>query len=178
MRTLSKKEINGILMKGRMLSSKEITDIMDEFQKNQPEIYQAMYGEPSDAIAEENLEMSSMFLELCFDVIWIYRNAFGKPPTVIEREELVVNSLSLIDVELKSFCNNITMDEAFRASLQKRFIEGIIAAGVQIELLKYLDNEVRKYASFKQERRSAVNLTCGLLLVVVRLMDDLYNKKT
>jgi hypothetical protein len=151
---------------------------MDEFQKNQPEIYQAVYGEPSDAIAEENLEMSSMFLELSFDIIWIYHDAFGKPPTVIGREELFVNSLSLIDAELKSFSNNITMDEAFRTSLQKRFIERIIAAGVQIELLKYLDNEVRKYASFKQERSSTVNLTCGLLLVVVRLMDDLYNKKT
>ncbi|MCX5873053.1 MAG: hypothetical protein NTY51_07435 [Deltaproteobacteria bacterium] len=177
MRTLSKKEINQILTKGRRLSSLQITDILDDFQEDQPEVYQTIYGEPSDAIAEKNPDMASMFLELCFDVIWIYRNAFGKLPTVPVREELVLNSLSLLDLELKSFSDDITMDEAFRSSLQERFINRIVAAGIQIELLQHLDSEVRTYASFKQERSCAINMTYGLLFVVVRLMDDLYDKK-
>ena len=49
MRALSKKEIDRILAKGRMLLDQEITAILDEFQKKQPEIYQAIYGEPSDS---------------------------------------------------------------------------------------------------------------------------------
>ena len=52
MRILSDREVNKILMKGRMLSSKEVTKILDEVQKNQPDIYATIYGEPSDAIAE------------------------------------------------------------------------------------------------------------------------------
>ena len=153
MRALSKKEINRMLAKGRTLSEQEITAILDEFQEKQPEIYQAIYGEPSDAIAEDNSEKASMYLELCFYVIWIYRSAFGKPPIVPDREQLVLNSLSLLDLELKSLCDDMQMDEAFRTNLQKRFIDRSVEAGVQIELLQYLDGEVRKYASFKEERR-------------------------
>jgi len=177
MRPLSKKKINRMLAKGRTLSEQEITAILDEFQKKQPEIYQAIYGEPPDAIAEENPEMASMYLEWCFDVIWIYRSAFGKPPIVPDREQLVLNSLSLLDLELKSLSDEVLMDEAFRTNLQKRFIDRFIAAGEQIELLQYLDGEVRKYASFKRERSTVIDATNNLLFMVVRLMDDMYNKK-
>jgi len=177
MRALSKKEIIRMLAKGRTLSEQEITAILDEFQEKQPEIYQASYGEPSDAIAEQNPEMASMYLEWCFDVIWIYRSAFGKPPIVPDREQLVLNSLSLLDLELKSLSDEVLMDDAFRTNLQKRFIDRFVAAGVQIDLLQYLDGEVRKYASFKRERSTVIDATNNLLFMVVRLMDDMYNKK-
>ena len=177
MRPLSKKKINRMLAKGRTLSEQEITAILDEFQEKQPEIYQAIYGEPSDAIAEENPEMANIYLELCFDVIWIYRNAFGKPPVVPDRKQLVLNALSLLAWELKSLSDEVLMDEAFRTNLQKRFIDRFIAAGEQIELLQYLDGEVRKYASFKRERSTVIDATNNLLFMVVRLMDDMYNKK-
>jgi len=177
MRHLSRKEIDRILAKGRILPVQEVAAILDEFQEKQPEIYQAIYGEPSDAIAEDNSEMADIYLELCFYVIWIYRSAFGKPPIVPDREQLVLNSLSLLDLELKSLCDDVQMDEAFRTNLQKRFIDRFVAAGVQIELLQYLDSEVRKYASFKEERSVAIDLTNIFLFMVVRLMDELYNKK-
>jgi len=151
MRPLSKKKIN------RMLLEREITAILDEFQEKQPEIYQAIYGEPSDAIAEENPEMASMYLEWCFDVIWIYRSAFGKPPVVPDRKQLVLNALSLLDLELKSLCDDVQMDEAFRTNLQKRFIDRSVEAGVQIELLQYLVGEVKKYASSKEEWIAMIN---------------------
>jgi len=173
MRALSKKEINRILAKGRILPEQEVAAILDEFQEKQPEIYQAIYGEPSDAIAEDNSEMADIYLELCFYVIWIYR----KPPVVPDREQLVLNSLSLLDLELKSLCDDMQMDEAFRTNLQKRFIDRSVEAGVQIELLQYLDGEVRKYASFKEERSAAIDLTNSFLFIVVRLMDDMYNRK-
>jgi hypothetical protein len=43
MRALSRKEIDRILAKGRILLDHEITAILDEFQEKQPEIYQAIY---------------------------------------------------------------------------------------------------------------------------------------
>ena len=101
--------------------------------------------------------MASMYLELCFYVIWIYRSAYGKPPIVPDREQLVLNALSLLDLELKSLCDEVLMDEAFRTNLQKRFIDRFIAAGVQIELLQYLVGEVKKYASSKEEWIAMIN---------------------
>jgi hypothetical protein len=101
MRLLSKKEINRIRTDGKRLSSEQITAILDEFERDQPEIYRTIYGEPSDAIAEENPDMAKLYLDLCFDIIWIYRNAFGKPPKIPDRQKLILNSLSLLDTELK-----------------------------------------------------------------------------
>ena len=101
--------------------------------------------------------MADIYLELCFYVIWIYRSAFGKPPIVPDREQLVLNSLSLLDLELKSLSDEVLMDDAFRTNLQKRFIDRSVEAGVQIELLQYLDGEVRKYASFKEEWIAMIN---------------------
>ena len=177
MRILSEKEINRILMKGRMLSSKEVTKILDEVQKNQPDIYATIYGEPSDAIAEENADMARLYLDLCFDTIWIYRDAFGKPTKDSPRKNMVINSLVLLDTELKAFLNVTEMAESFRLNLEKRFFNRMVESGFQIEVMRYLEDEVKKYASFKPERARAINLTYSFLFVFVRLMDDLYYKK-
>ena len=55
MRVLSKNEINEIIFQGKKLSEIEITTILDEIEKNQPEIYRAIYGELSDGIMKENI---------------------------------------------------------------------------------------------------------------------------
>lgn len=177
MRSLSDKEIERILARGRMLSDRDITTLLDEFQKEQPEIYRAIYGEPSDAIAEQNPEMAGLYLELCFDIVWIYRKAFGKPPRPCGGQQWVLDSLALLDAELKSLPDDVPMDEVFRSTLQQRLIQRSIASGIQIELIQYLEREVQNYASFKKQSRGAIEITRSCLLVVVRLMDDLYSKK-
>jgi hypothetical protein len=164
-------------MKGRMLSSKEVTKILDEVQKNQPDIYETIYGLPSDGIAEENVDMARLYLDLCFDAIWIYRDAFGKPPKDTSRKNIVTNSLVLLNAELNAFLKVTEMNESFRLNLEKRFFNRMVESGFQIEVMRYLEDEVKKYASFKPERSKAISLTYGFLFVFVRLMDDLYYKK-
>jgi hypothetical protein len=164
-------------MQGRMLSEGDITSMLDEFQEEQPEIYQAIFGELSDAIVEENRDMASLFLDLCCDIVWIYRKAFGKPPKAGRGEQRVLDSLSLLDTELKSLFDDISMNDKLRLRLQERFVKRSLESGVQMDLLEILDTEVKKYASFKKERQAAIPLTNNLLFVIVRLMDDLYGKK-
>lgn len=176
LRTLSKNEINQILLKGKGLSESEVTSILDEFETVQPEIYQAIFGVLSDGIVEVNQDMADLFLDLCFDIIWIYRKAFGKPPTIKKGEEWITNSLSLLDAELKSLSEYVPMHDSIRTNLQGRFVKRSIESGVQMGLLEHLDIEVEKYASFKKERKSAIQLTNNLLFVIVRLMDELYTK--
>jgi hypothetical protein len=163
-------------MQGRMLSEGDITSMLDEFQEEQPEIYQAIFGELSDAIAEENRDMASLFLDLCYDIIWIYRKAFGKPTKLRKGEQRVLDSLSLLDPELKSLYEDIPMNDKLRLKLQERFVKRSVEAGVQMDLLEILHTEVKKYASFKKERQAAIPVTNNLLFVIVRLMDDLYGK--
>ena len=176
LRTLSKNEINQILLKGKGLSESEVTSILDEFETVQPEIYQAIFGVLSDGIVEVNQDMADLFLDLCFDIIWIYRKAFGKPPIIKKGEEWITNSLSLLDAELKSLSEYVPMHDSIRTNLQGRFVKRSIESGVQMGLLEHLDIEVEKYASFKKERQSAIQVTNNLLFVIVRLMDELYTK--
>jgi hypothetical protein len=77
----------------------------------------------------------------------------------------------------KAFFRVTDMDETLRRSIEKRFFDRILETGVQIELMKYLQDEAHKYASFKPERLAAVSMTYCLLFIFVRLMNDLYDKK-
>lgn len=121
--------------------------------------------------------MAGLYLELCFDIVWTYRKAFGKPPRPFGGQQWVLDSLTLLDAELKSLSDDVPMDEVFRSTLQQRLIQRSIESGIQIELIQYLEREVQNYASFKKQRRGAIEITRSCLFVVVRLMDDLYSKK-
>ncbi len=121
MRLLKENEVREILSQGRMLTNDEITSILDETEREQPEIYHVIYGEFSDPIAEINQDMSNLFLDLCFDIIWVFGKAFGKPPILTNGEDCVINKIALLDTELKSLVDDIPMNEKFREKLQKRF---------------------------------------------------------
>jgi hypothetical protein len=174
-RTLSKSEVSGFVQEGRKLSDKEGTAILDQFERNQPQMYQAIFGELSDGIAEENLDMANLFLDLCFDIILVYRMAFGNTPATSRDNSWFNKKVALLDAELKSLNNEDPMSSKFKQDLSNRFIERSIEAGIQLELLQHLDEQVRNYASFKAPRKKAIHVTNNLLFVVVRLMDDIYS---
>ena len=137
-----------------------------------------MYGEPSDAIATMNKDMANLYLDLAFDVVWVYREAFGKIPDITNEEQWVYKKLSLMDAELKSLTNEIPMDGKFRKNLQERFVKTILESKIQLELLQYLENEIVKYASFNKKRFGAIRVTDRLLFILVRLIGELYMLKT
>ncbi len=177
MRPLLRKEIDRMIAQGRMLPEKDGTAILDEFEEQQPDIYQAIFGELSDAIAEDNQDMADLFLDVCFDIIWVYRSAFGKPPVAKQDDDWVPNALALLDAELKSLLDDTSMHGKLRANLQERFIKRCIETGIQVELLKILTERVEKYGSLKRKRRSVIPLTNNFLFIIVRLMDELYSRK-
>ncbi len=174
MRALSKSEIVSIIQEGKRLSEQEGTAILDEFEKNQPHLYQAIFGPLSDGIAEDSLDMAHLFLDLCLDIIFVYKKAFGNPSVKERDEQWFINKTRLLDAELKSLTKDIPMNVKFRNRLSDRLVERSIEAGVQMELLQYLDEQVINYASFKHSRQKGVQITNNLLFVVVRLMDDIY----
>ena len=177
MRPLSKKEITKIIQEGKMMSEKDGTAILDRFERDQPQLYQAIFGLFSDGIAELNLDMAHLFLDLCFDIILIYNKAFGNPPNNAKGEDWFNKKLSLLDLELQSISDDIPMSAKFKKRLSDRFVRRSIAAGVQLELFEYLDEQVNKYAAFKSSRKKAIDMTKNLLFVVIRLMDDIYNSR-
>lgn len=106
--------------------------------------------------------MAYQFLDLCFDIICVYKQSFGDPPAnVIDMERLDKKAV-LINAELKSLNRRASM----------------MTDVTQLELLNVLESQVKEYASIKLARQKAVHLSNTLLLVVVRLFDALYNEAT
>ena len=174
MRALSKNEIVKIIQEWKRLSEQEQDVIIDEFQKNQPYLYQAIFGPLSDGIAEESLNMAHFFLYRCLDIIFVYKKAFGNPSVKEMDEQWFINKTMLLNAELISLDSDISMNAKFRNRLNDRFLERSIDAGLQMELLQYLNEQVENYASFKHSRQKGVQLTNNLLFVFVRLLDDIY----
>jgi len=175
MKILSEKEIIGFIQDGRKLSEEAGTAILDQFEKDQPEMYQAIFGELSDGIASDSEDMSNLFLDLCFDIILVYKMAFGDPPIKIRNKDWFNNKVALLDAELKSLDSESSMSNKLKQQLSNRFIKRSAEAGIQLALLEHFDQEVRKYASFDVSRMTAIHVTNNLIFVVVRLMDDIYS---
>lgn len=178
MKVLNKIEIEGILAQGKSLPSYIITSTLDELEREHPGIYRIIYGEPSDVIALINKDMANLYLDLSFDVIWVFKSAFGNPPTLNDGEKWALNKLSLLDAELKSLTKEIPMNDKFRRNLQERFVKRSFGSAIQLELLQYLEQDVKKYASFNKKREMASQVTTNMLFVLVRLMGDLYSLKS
>ena len=174
-RVLKEIEIKDILFRGKNAPEYIITKILDELENEHPSIYRIIYGEPSDAIATINRDMANLYLDLSFDVIWVFREAFGKIPKIKDEEIWASKKLSLIDAELKSITKEIPMNDKIRKNLQERFVKNSLSSNIQFELLKHLENEVTKYASFKKRRKTAIHILNNLLFVLVRLMGDFYS---
>lgn len=178
MRIFEKSEVEDILSRLEKTPEYKITAILDELENEHPGVYRVIYGEPSDAIASINNDMANLYLDLSFDVVWVFREAFGKPPEVINEERWVLSELSLLDAELKSLAIvEAPMSDNFGRNLQECFVKKSFASEMQLELLQYLGNEVTKYVSFDIKRAPARQLTTNLLFVFVRLLGDLYGLK-
>ena len=174
-RILKEIEIIDILSRGKNAPEHIVTKMLDELENKHPSIYRVIYGEPSDAVATVNRDMADLYLDLSFDVIWVFIEAFGKIPEVKDEEKWAAKKLSLIDSELKSITKEIPMNDKIRKNLQERFVKNSVASNIQLELLKHLENEVTKYASFKKSRKTASHIVNNLLFVLVRLMGDFYS---
>jgi hypothetical protein len=176
-RALSRNEITTIIQEGKLISETDGTAILDQFERDQPQFYQAIFGPLSDGIAELDPDMANLFLDLCFDIILVYQKAFGKPPNKARGEDWFNKKISLLDLELKSISDDAAMSARLKKRLSDRFVKRSIEAGVQWELLQYLDEQVKNYATFKSSRTKAIHITNNLLFVVVRLMDDIYSSE-
>jgi hypothetical protein len=175
MKVLSKYKVLELAQEGKMLSAKQGTAILDKFERNQSHLYEIIFGELSDEIAKENRDMAYLFLDLCFDIIFIYTSTCKDIKVKSRDNNWLKSKISLLDAELKSLDSEKQMSVKFKQLLNKRFIQRNAKTGIQLELMVYLDNQVKNYAGFQNSRKKAIHITNNLLFVVVRLMDDIYD---
>ncbi len=174
MKPVTRQEVDDIVQWGRSLSEEPVTRLLDHFEDHQGQLYNAIYGVLSDAIAEANIDMAKLFIDLCFDIVLVYHRILGDVPQEPEDNQWLESKMALLDAELKSLSPQTTMDSKLTSTLNERFVARCMEAGTPMGLLDYLDEQVRHYASFDPARVPAIVLTNNLLFVIVRLMDSLY----
>ncbi|MBO9484384.1 hypothetical protein [Salinisphaera sp. G21_0] len=173
MKPLTRKDVDDIVQWGRTLSDEEGTRLLDHFENHQSQLYNAIYGELSDTIAEDSVDMANLFLDLCFDIVLVYHRILGDPQEP-EDTRWLESKMALLDAEFKSLSPESPMESKLSSTLNDRFVQRCIDSGTPVALLNYLDDQVLHYASFNSARIPAISLTNNLLFVVVRLMDSIY----
>lgn len=166
-------ELAAILESGRRQSDEQLTRILDDAQNTLPLWYEAVYGPLSDAIAEVDRDMSELFLDLAFDILWVYLAWRGPFPR--EDEEATGDFLGELDFDLKAISGSTAMHPTFRDHLQRRFEARVLDRRYPVPLLSHLEVAVERYASFAEDRGGAVSLTVNLLFVLVAWLDEIYH---
>jgi len=178
MKVLELAEVEDIVAMAKGVPESQLIAILDKWEEKHPEVYRIIYGEPSDAIANVNKDMANLYLDLSFDVLWVFGQRFGEAPEIDDEDRWVSSRLSLIDMELKSITKEFPMDSKIRGNLQERFVKSSLESSMQLGLLEYLGGRVMNYVSFDHKRAAASQLTNNLLFVLVRLVGDLYHSQT
>ncbi len=174
MEPISRQDVEKIMQWGKSLSEEQCTRLLDHFENYQSQLYNAIYGELSDAIAAVNLDMANLFLDLRFDIFLIYNWVEGDIPREPEDKQWLTSKIALLDAELKSLSPESAMDTKLSVALNERFVARCKESGTPLGLLSCLNDEVHRYASFNPARVPAISLTNNLLFAVVRMMDSVY----
>lgn len=166
-------ELTALLERGRQQPDRVLTRPLDEAERSLPLWYEAVYGPWSDAIADLNGSMAELFLDLAYDILWVYTT--WRDPLPVEDEAASVDLLHELDVDLKAFSDSMHMHPAFADRLRRRFEARALSRQYPVPLLAYLDDEVKRYASFQYDRARAMSLTSSLLALLVAWIHEIYH---
>ncbi|MGZ8227190.1 MAG: hypothetical protein ACXWT3_11200 [Methylococcaceae bacterium] len=150
--------------------------IIERFQLEQTAFAQTILAIFPSIIAQENQEMSYLFMDLCFDVLCVFQQAFGPLPSHkdVDKDRLEKQT-ALLEAELQALNTNQEMDEKIRKKLQDRLANRIAEDNQQTGLIDFLNEVIDDYASENPHRISAIPTTKAMILNVVRLFGNLYS---
>lgn len=168
-------ELDSILNRSRSLQDAEITKILDHFQRNQSVLYDGIYGPWSDGAAETNQDMSNLFLDLCFDVIFVYHEMLGEVPKSAARETAKV--LTRINQEMLAINRAIDMRASSRSKPAESFLQRFRSRVPVLSLFERLDQEIHRYALHGEGRSEAIGVVMNPLLVFTAALEEAYTAK-
>jgi hypothetical protein len=127
MRELPEKELYQALKYAKSLNEETGRKIIEQFELDQTALAQMIFSIFPDVIAEENQEMSYLFMDLCFDVLCVFQKAFGPLPSKYDMDyDWLEKQAVLLDAELQSLIKDKHMDCKIRSKLQDRFVSRVI----------------------------------------------------
>ena len=176
MHDLNERELYQALQYAKGLDEETGRKILEQFKLDQTALAQTIFGVFPMVIAEQDKDMSHLFMDLCFDVICVFENAFGALPS---QTNMDINWLEkqavLLDTELQALMCDKHMDDKFRDKLQNRLVQREIEENPQPGLIKFMNAAIDDFASESPARVKATQITQTMIYVVVRLFCSLYS---
>lgn len=176
MHDLTERELYQALQYTKSIDEETGRKILERFQLDQTALAQTIFGVFPMVIAEQDKDMSHLFMDLCFDVICVFENAFGALPS---QTNMDINWLEkqavLLDTELQALMTDKHMDDKFRDKLQNRLVQREIEENPQPGLIKFMNAAIDDFASESPARVKATQITQTMIYVVVRLFCSLYS---
>jgi len=175
MQALTDRELYQALEYAKSIDETTGRKIMADFQTDQTMLAQMLFGIFPGIIAEQNQDMAHLFMDLCFDLLCVFQKAFGPLPAQNELDiDWLQKQAMLLDTELQAVKKNQDMDEKIRNSLQQRMISRTHDETPQSGLIAFMNAAVDDYASENPSRVPATQITQALILVAIRLFNNLY----
>ena len=169
MHELTERELYHALEYAKSIDEETGRKIIERFQLDQTALAQTIFGIFPSIIAEQNEEMSYLFMDLCFDVLCVFQKTFCPLPSQNDMGfDWLEKQAVLLDAELQSLITGRYMDDKIRKKLQGRLVNRIIEDTPQIGLTNFLNEANDDYASEGPSWVPAIQVTQAMILVVVR----------
>lgn len=173
---LSERELSESIHYAKSIDEETGAKIIEQFELEQTALAETIFGIFPAFLAEENLEMSYLLMDLCFDVLCVFQKAFGSLPSQSDIDyDWLEKQAVLLNTEFQSLVKDRHMDEKIRSKLQDRFVKRSLEDTVQMGLVNFMNAAIDDFASESASRVPAIRITQTMIFIVIRLFCNLYS---
>jgi len=177
MHELTEQELYQALEYAKSIDEMTGREIIEQFQIDHPGLAETVFYLFPGFIAQENVEMSHLFMDLCFDILCVFQKGFGPLPSQNDMDcDWLEKQAVLLDTELQSLMTDRDMDEKIRARLQDRLQQRSIDETAQKGLVSFMNAAIDDYAAENSAVVPAIKTAQIMVFSVIRLFCNLYNQ--
>lgn len=163
MRILSRPEVFNAIQQARSLTEEQASSILNGFCHDQPALGQMLLAGFPMAIETQSKQMCQVFMDTCFDIIYVYMQVLGTLPANVVDQEALHQKMAALDSEMKA---KTQVDENGQLILKNN---------AQIELLEYVELTIEQAVGKDEAMEALGGITYNLLFLVTRLLDNIYD---
>jgi hypothetical protein len=176
MHELNERELFEAIHYAKSIDEETGAKIIEQFQLEQSALAETVFSIFPAFVAEQNQEMAYLFMDLCFDVLSVFQQAFGPLPSQSEMDvDWLESQAALLDAELQALMTDRPMDEKIRSKLQDRFVKRSLEETAQTGLVNFMNAAIEDFASEDISRAPAIKITQTMIFIVIRLFSNLYS---
>jgi hypothetical protein len=158
MRILSRPAVFNAIQRAKSLTEEQANAFLSEFYQNNPAIGQTFLSGFPMVIEPQSEKMSHVFMDTCFDIIYVYAQVLGELPANVVSSQWLQHKMKALENEAKTKSQDDIRNNA------------------QIELLEYIDLVIDDALDKSKAGQGVGSLTSNLLFLVTRLFDNIYDE--